>query len=134
MDSLIFAFSAIAPIVLFVLLGYFLKKTGLFKKDLSVALNRLVFTVFLPIHLFISIYKLDSFDGIDPSYIAYTLIFTVLLFAVSIPLTMLTAASVSMKASAGPSCCSRRWAMITWSSRRASPAVPPALTTPSTRV
>lgn len=112
MDSLIFALSAIAPIVLFVLLGYFLKKTGLFKKDLSVALNRLVFTVFLPIHLFISIYKLDSFDDIDPSYIAYTLIFTVVLFAVSIPLTMLTTDRADRRGVLLQSCIRSNYALL----------------------
>ena len=112
MESLIFAFSAIAPIVLFVLLGYFLKKTGLFKKELSVSLNKLVFTLFLPIHLFVSINKLDSFEGIDATYIVYSLVFTVVLFALSIPLTVITTDKADRRGVLLQSCIRSNYALI----------------------
>ena len=112
MDSLIFALSAIAPIVLFVVLGYFLKRAKLFKKDFSIAINKLVFTVFLPIHLFVSINKLDSFDGIDPSYIFYTLILTVALFLLSIPLTVLTTDRADRRGVILQSCIRSNYALL----------------------
>lgn len=87
MESLIFALSAVAPITIFVAFGFVLKKIGLLGKDLSKSLNKLVFTIFLPILLFVNINKLESFDGITPEYIIYTMIFTVAVFIVAIPLT-----------------------------------------------
>ena len=55
MDSFIFALSAIAPIVLTVLIGYFLKRIGWMNESFSKAANKLVFRVFMPVMLFVKI-------------------------------------------------------------------------------
>lgn len=112
MESLVFALSAITPIVLFVLLGYMLKRIGLFKKDFSVAVNKLVFTVFLPLHLFVSINKLDSFEGIKASYIVYTLVFTVILFLLSIPLVLRATDSAERRGVILQSCIRSNYALL----------------------
>ena len=47
MESLIFAFGAVAPIIFTVGLGYILKKIGLLPLSLTKPLNKLVFRVLL---------------------------------------------------------------------------------------
>ena len=52
MDSLIFSINAIAPIIIIVALGYFLKKIGWMDGIFAKKANKLVFHVFLPSMLF----------------------------------------------------------------------------------
>ena len=65
MDSFIFALSAIAPIVLMVLMGYFLKRVGMIGESFAKEANKLVFRVFMPVMLFVNIYKIKSLAGFD---------------------------------------------------------------------
>ena len=85
MSDIIFAINATAPIVLMVLVGYFLKRIGLLDPSIGKALNKLVFRVFLPAMLFLNVYKIESFASIDFTFVWYTLGATLLLFAVAIP-------------------------------------------------
>ncbi len=71
MDTFLFAVNAIMPVILLIVLGYFLKKKefldeGWFKKG-----NKLVFRVCLPVLLFVNVYNIDSFGDIDWSVVAY---------------------------------------------------------------
>lgn len=88
MTDILFAVNATAPIVLMVLVGYFLKKIGLIDQTLAKALNKLVFRVFLPSMLVLNMYKIESFADIDFSFVWYTMIATVILFLVAIPTVM----------------------------------------------
>ena len=85
MTDILFAINATAPIVLMVVVGYFLKRIGLLDPSLGKALNKLVFRVFLPAMLFLNMYKIQSFADIDFTFVWYTLGATVILFAIAIP-------------------------------------------------
>lgn len=85
MSDILFAINATAPIVLMVLIGYFLKRIGLLDPTMGKSLNKLVFRVFLPAMLFLNMYKIESFASIDFTFVWYTLGVTLILFAVAIP-------------------------------------------------
>ena len=88
MSDILFAINATAPIVLMVLVGYFLKRIGLMDATLGKAMNKLVFRVFLPAMLFLNMYKIESFADIDFTFVWYTLGATAVLFGIAIPTVM----------------------------------------------
>lgn len=88
MSDIVFALNATLPIVLTVVVGYFLKKIGLLDGTLAKALNKLVFRVFLPVMLFLNMYKIESLAKVDFGFVWYTLIATVILFLIAIPSVM----------------------------------------------
>ncbi len=89
MDSLIFALGAVAPIVIMVAIGYCLKRIGFMNELFSKMANKLVFRVFLPVMLFLNVYRIESLGGIDYSYIIYVLCALLVIFALSIPAVLL---------------------------------------------
>lgn len=88
MDSLIFALEAVLPIVIMVALGYGIKRIGLVKADFAKIVNKLVFRIFLPVMLFLNVYKMEGIGSLSPTYIFYGAIAVVALFALSIPAVM----------------------------------------------
>ena len=90
MDSFIFALSAVAPIVLAVVVGYFFKKIGMMDESFAKKANKLVFRAFMPVMLFVNIYKM-SISDIDLGFIGYCLIALFIIFAISIPACMMIA-------------------------------------------
>ena len=90
MDSFIFALSAVAPIVLAVIVGYFFKKIGMMDEDFAKKANKLVFRAFMPVMLFVNIYKM-SLSDVDLGFIGYCLIALFIVFALSIPACMMIA-------------------------------------------
>lgn len=89
MDSLIFAINSVAPIVLLMAVGYLLKKLGLMSQSFAKAANKLVFHVFLPITLFLNIYNITDFSGMDFGYFAYAAVSEIIIFILAAPLVML---------------------------------------------
>ncbi len=87
MDSFLFALGAVAPIILLVAIGYLLKRIGLLKHDLARAANKLVFRVFLPVTLFLNVYKIENLGDIEFGYMAYALIVIFLLFLLGLGLS-----------------------------------------------
>lgn len=87
MDSLIFALSAVAPIVLSVIVGYFFKKIGMMDESFAKKANKLVFRAFMPVMLFVNIYKM-SLSDVDLGFIGYCLVALFVIFALSIPACM----------------------------------------------
>lgn len=85
MADLLFVINAILPIILMIVVGYFLKRIKLLEEDMAKKLNTLVFRVFLPIMLFLNVYKIQSFSEIDFVFVWYAIGITVLLFLVGIP-------------------------------------------------
>ena len=85
MDSFIFALSAVAPIIGMVVIGYFLKHIGMMSADFSKAANKLVFRVFMPVMLFVNIYKIESLAGVDLRYMLYGVLALLGIFLLSIP-------------------------------------------------
>ncbi len=85
MNAFIFSVNAILPIVLLVVLGYFLKRIGLLNLDLAKGIHRLVFRVFLPVMLFLNVYKIEAIENIGFSYILYAIGATFLIFGAALP-------------------------------------------------
>lgn len=86
MNDLLFVINAIFPLILMILVGYLLKKINLLGDDTAKKLNTLVFRIFLPIMLFLNVYKIESFSQIDFTFVWYAIGITVLLFLIGIPI------------------------------------------------
>lgn len=74
------AINAVFPIILLILLGYFLKIHNLISKKFIVDGNNLVFKIGLPCMLFINVYNIESFSVIRWDIIGYVLAVTVVIF------------------------------------------------------
>ncbi len=90
MDIFLFAFNAICPLVLLILLGYILKRIafldeGWFKKG-----NKFVFRVCLPVLLFMNVYKIESLREIRWDVVLYAEIIIVVMFVLGLLLVHLT--------------------------------------------
>lgn len=59
MENLVIAFNAVLPVMLCIMLGYFLARIGMIREELRKGLNSLCFKVFLPFYLFNSVYETD---------------------------------------------------------------------------
>ncbi len=84
MSNLLFTCNAILPIVLVILLGYYLKKLKFFNENFFKIANKLVFTVFIPFLLFYNIYNIDSFENINWSFMLYVSLSLILLFLIGL--------------------------------------------------
>jgi predicted permease len=71
------------------LLGYGLKQLKMATKDQFNAINRLIFKVFLPIHLFYSVYKTDIKSFFDGKLILFAVVTVLIVFAVGYGLVFL---------------------------------------------
>lgn len=89
MDSLIFAINAVCPIIIMVAIGYLLKKFGYMDAAFAKAANRLVFHVFLPVMLFLNVYKIDDIGRIDIGFVLYAAGVLVVVFFLAIPAVLL---------------------------------------------
>ena len=89
MSNLQFSVNAIFPLILTVLVGYVCKRIGLISPDLAKGMNRLVFRLFLPVMLFMNVYRIERLATVDLTFVWYTLLFTLAWTALSIPLTRL---------------------------------------------
>ena len=84
MSEFLFAINVTSPIVIMVVIGYFLKRIGMLDAGIAKVLNKLVFRVFLPAMLFLNMYKIESLASVDFSFVWYTLISTVVLFLIAV--------------------------------------------------
>ncbi|MDO9628278.1 MAG: AEC family transporter [Acholeplasmataceae bacterium] len=80
-ETFVFAANAILPIVILIILGYFLKRIKFIDIHFINILNKYVFRVGLPVLLFYNVYNLENFNDIN---------WGVILFAVSAMLIMFT--------------------------------------------
>lgn len=87
MESLLFAINAVLPIVIIVVIGYMLKRTGFVTQEFGKMANKMVFRLFLPAMLFLNIYKIEKISLISFDYVYYAIITVILTFIVNIPLT-----------------------------------------------
>jgi len=78
-DILITAVNAIMPIILVILLGYWLKRIGFVNKDFLKYGNKLMFNICLPCMLFVNVYEIESFASIQWDIVIYC---TVMLFVI----------------------------------------------------
>ena len=89
MGSFLFALNAVLPIIIMVIIGYVIKKIGLVDKDIAKTLNKFVFRLFLPVMIFLNVYNIEDFDGINIAFIGYALIAVTVIFVIAIPVAML---------------------------------------------
>ncbi len=89
MDSLIFALNAVLPIIFMVAIGYGLKRIGMLNGTLVKAINKLVFHLFLPVMLFLNVYKIQSVTSVSFGYIGYAAAALLGIFLLALPLVML---------------------------------------------
>ena len=89
MESLLFAVNAVLPIILMVVIGYFIKRIGFIDAEFVKKANKIVFRVFLPAMLFLNVYKIGSFADIDFGYVIYAVAVTLSVFFVMLPVVRL---------------------------------------------
>ncbi len=90
MNVFMFAVNAVMPIILLILLGFFLRKIGFLKEDFLKKANTFVFKVCLPCLLFVNVYKIESFGTIDWSIVLYSEIGIILMFLLGMILVKFT--------------------------------------------
>lgn len=90
METLTFAINVIFPIILPIVLGYFLKRIGFFTEDWLKKGNKLVFKICIPCLMFINIYNIESFSEINWTVVVYTEIITLILYLLGIIVVKLT--------------------------------------------
>ena len=78
------AANAVLPIVLLILLGYFLKQIGFFNKEFLAVGNKLVFKICLPMTLFMSVYSIESLRDVRWDVVLYCVVLTLLIFALGL--------------------------------------------------
>lgn len=89
MESLKLSFSAVTPIFLLMMLGYFLKRINLADKRIFDGINKLIFKVFLPTLLFYNIYKTETLDIFDLDLIIFAILGIMAVFAVGFAVVFL---------------------------------------------
>lgn len=89
MESFLFAINAVAPIVLMVAIGYLLKRIGFMSASFAKMANKLVFHLFLPVMLFLNVYRIEELSSMDFGYVLYALIALLLLFVLFLPAVLL---------------------------------------------
>lgn len=77
------AVNAIIPILLMILLGYWLRRLSFFNDNFIKTGNKLVFHVCLPVMLFVNIYDIAGFSVIAWDVVIYTVLVLCLLFTIS---------------------------------------------------
>lgn len=71
MDDLIFSLNATLPIFIMMMLGYFLRRTGLVTQEFADAANTFVFKICLPLVLFDDLYQMDIAAAWDGGFVAF---------------------------------------------------------------
>ncbi len=75
-----YAFNAVAPIILVMILGFLLKKTGFLTDEFLSVGNKLMFRICLPAMLFLNIYDIKSISDINWSLVLFSFIAILVLF------------------------------------------------------
>ncbi len=89
MESFLFSVNAVLPIVLIVVVGYLLKRVHILDGGTARVMNKVVFKLLLPCMLFLNVYSIEGFAGLDLGYVWFSLIAIVLVFIASTPLVMM---------------------------------------------
>lgn len=89
MDTLIFAANSVLPIILIILLGYQLKRTGFFDDTFLKNANKLVFNIAIPAYLFFNVYTIESFSTVNWGLILYCVILILAIYFVSMVCTFI---------------------------------------------
>lgn len=84
LDIFLFSFDAVMPIVLLIVLGYFLKRIKLFDDGFISTANKFVFNVALPVLLFYNVYNIENLNSIDWSTVVFAVVVILLLFTLGL--------------------------------------------------
>jgi len=87
---LITAVNALFPLIITILLGYFLKCRGFLTKEFLRVGNKLVFNLCLPAMLFVNVYDIAGFASINWDIVLYAIAAFFLVVAVGYGITLLT--------------------------------------------
>ena len=87
---LITATNAVLPIVLLILLGYWLRQTGFFSGEFVKTGNKLVFNVCLPCMLFVNVYEIEGFGSISWDIVIYSVLMVFVIFLLGLTICLLT--------------------------------------------
>lgn len=79
-EIFLFAFNAITPIILLILLGFGLKKIGFYNDDFLKTANKFAFNIALPVLLFYNVYNIGNLGEIQWNTVVFVLIVLMLLF------------------------------------------------------
>ena len=83
MENLLFTLNAILPIILPILLGYFLKRIKFFSDSFLEQANKLVFKILIPVMLFSNLYMSDL-SNINWSFVGFAAIAILCLFGIGL--------------------------------------------------
>lgn len=89
MNSFLFSVNAVLPIVLIVVVGYILKRIHILDGGTARVMNKVVFKLLLPCMLFLNVYSIEGFEGMDLGYVWYSLIAILAVFFISMPIIMM---------------------------------------------
>ena len=84
------AINAVLPIILLILLGYFLRKKGFFSENFVKTGNKLVFNVCLPSMLFVNVYDIESFSDVQWDVVIYSVLAVFAIFVVGLVIAVLS--------------------------------------------
>ena len=88
-DIFMFSFNAVMPILLMMMLGYFLRSVHFADEAFFKKANTLVFKVFLPVLLFVNVYEIESLSKINWPVVVYTVAIVGVLCTLGLVLTKL---------------------------------------------
>lgn len=83
MDTLIFSVNAVTPIILVILLGYFIQRINMVTENFFVYANKLVFNVAIPVYLFYSVYNIENLSDINWHLILFAVIMVIFICLVA---------------------------------------------------
>ena len=85
METFLFAINAVLPLVILISIGYILKITKICNDEFFKQANSLVFKLFLPVNLFLNVYKVESFSNVNLLYLRISFLVSSFLFMKTLP-------------------------------------------------
>lgn len=80
MDSFMFSLEATMPVFLVIVLGYFLRRIGMFNQEFTAVADKYVFKVALPLVLFKDIATTNIYEVFDGKFVVFCMITTTIMF------------------------------------------------------
>ena len=81
--------NTVAPLVIMVVIGYCLKRIGWMNERFAKEANKIVFRILMPVMLFVKIYGMKDLSGFDFTFVGYSVIALLIVFALSIPASII---------------------------------------------
>lgn len=91
------AANAVLPIVLLIVIGFFLKKMSFFNDDFLKTGNKLIFNVCLPVMLFVNVYSIGSVSDLRWDLIVYCVVLVLLIFLLGLVTALVTTPVVARR-------------------------------------